>query len=86
MSPVPTAPVAQPFPGEPPVTPALVREHKLNDQEYREILAMLGRTPTLTEVSVDELIIPLLAISRFPIACTSRLPALPDLARFSRVP
>ena len=52
MSPVPTAPVAQPFPGEPPVTPALVREHKLNDQEYREILAMLGRTPTLTELGV----------------------------------
>ena len=46
------APVAQPFPGEPPVTPALVREHKLNDREYAEILDMLGRTPTLTELGV----------------------------------
>ncbi len=45
-------PVAQPFPGEPPVTPALVREHKLNDREYAAILDMLGRTPTLTELGV----------------------------------
>ncbi len=47
-----TTPAAQPFPGEPPVTTALVREHKLNDREYAEILDMLGRTPTLTELGV----------------------------------
>ncbi|MEZ4455545.1 MAG: phosphoribosylformylglycinamidine synthase subunit PurL [Gemmatimonadales bacterium] len=46
------APAARPFPGEPPVTPDLVREHKLNDREYAEITGMLGRTPTLTELGV----------------------------------
>src|SRR4051812_24858899 len=39
---------AHPFPGEPPVTPELVREHNLNELEYGRILDMLGRTPTLT--------------------------------------
>jgi phosphoribosylformylglycinamidine synthase len=49
-----TAPVttADPFPGERPVTPEVVREHNLNDLEYERILAMLGRTPTLTELGV----------------------------------
>ena len=52
MTSVTTPPAAMPFPGEPPVTPALVREHKLNEREYAEILAMLGRTPTMTELGV----------------------------------
>jgi phosphoribosylformylglycinamidine synthase subunit PurL len=47
-----SVPVAQPFPGEPPVTPALVREHNLNDHEYQMILDLLGRAPTLTELGV----------------------------------
>jgi phosphoribosylformylglycinamidine synthase subunit PurL len=40
------------LPGEPPVTPAAVREHNLNDQEYSRIVEMLGRTPTFTELGV----------------------------------
>lgn len=43
---------ASPFPGERPVTPEVVREHNLNDLEYRRIVEMLGRTPTLTELGV----------------------------------
>jgi phosphoribosylformylglycinamidine synthase subunit PurL len=43
---------AAPLPGEPRVTPAVVREHNLNDQEYSRIVEMLGRTPTLTELGV----------------------------------
>jgi phosphoribosylformylglycinamidine synthase len=45
-------PAAQPFPGEPPVTPALVREHNLNAREHRTIRELLGREPTLTELGV----------------------------------
>lgn len=52
MTSVTTPPAANPFPGEPPVTEALVREHKLNEREYAAILAMLGRTPTMTELGV----------------------------------
>ena len=52
MTSVTTPPAAMPFPGDPPVTPALVREHKLNEREYAEILALLGRTPTMTELGV----------------------------------
>ena len=43
---------ARPFPGERPVTPEVVREHNLTPAEYVEILAMLGRTPTLTELGI----------------------------------
>ncbi|MES2123094.1 MAG: phosphoribosylformylglycinamidine synthase subunit PurL [Gemmatimonadota bacterium] len=43
---------AESLPGEPAVTEALVREHKLNEQEYRSILALLGRAPTLTELGI----------------------------------
>jgi len=45
-----TAPEA--LPGERPVTLEIVREHNLNDLEYARILALLGRTPTLTELGV----------------------------------
>jgi len=48
--PQPTAAAA--FPGERPVTPEVVREHNLNELEYERIVAMLGRTPTLTELGV----------------------------------
>jgi len=41
-----------PRPGDPPITPALVREHNLTPDEYRRIRSVLGRTPTLTELGV----------------------------------
>ncbi len=40
------------FPGDPPVTPALVAEHGLNQEEYRRIQAMLGREPSFTELGI----------------------------------
>jgi len=47
----PPAP-AHPFPGERPVTDEVVREHGLNPREYAEILSLLGRAPTLTELGI----------------------------------
>ncbi|MGB7211479.1 MAG: phosphoribosylformylglycinamidine synthase subunit PurL [Gemmatimonadales bacterium] len=48
-----TAPTrAHPFPGEPPVTDRLVREHNLTPSEYERIEELLGRRPTLTELGV----------------------------------
>ncbi|HXE57233.1 MAG TPA: phosphoribosylformylglycinamidine synthase subunit PurL [Gemmatimonadales bacterium] len=43
---------AHPFPGDRPVTPAVVREHNLNDLEYQRIVEMLGRTPTMAELGI----------------------------------
>jgi phosphoribosylformylglycinamidine synthase II len=43
---------AHPFPGERLVTAEVVREHNLTESEYGEITAMLGRTPTLTELGI----------------------------------
>ena len=43
---------AEPFPGERPITPELIREHNLNDLEYARIVALLGRIPTLTELGI----------------------------------
>src|SRR5256885_303588 len=43
---------ALPFPGDPPVTPQLVRDHHLTDEEYRRIEALLGRAPTFAELGV----------------------------------
>ena len=43
---------AQSFPGERPVTPEVVKEHNLNELEYQRIVAMLGHTPTLTELGI----------------------------------
>ena len=40
------------FPGDPPITADLAREHGLNDEELRRIRAMLGRDPSLTELGV----------------------------------
>ncbi len=42
----------RPFPGDPPITPALVREHGLTPDEYARIEAMLGRTPTFAELGI----------------------------------
>ena len=41
-----------PFPGDPPITPALVREHNLTPDEYGRIEAMLGRPPTFAELGI----------------------------------
>ena len=43
---------ARPFPGDPPVTPQLVRDHNLTDEEYRRIEALMGRAPTFAELGV----------------------------------
>ena len=43
---------ATPFPGDPPVTAALAREHNLTADEYRRIEAMLGRPPTFAELGI----------------------------------
>ena len=41
-----------PFPGDPAITPQLVHEHNLNDEEYRRITVLLGRSPTFAELGV----------------------------------
>src|SRR2546428_6425151 len=43
---------ATPFPGDPPITPGLVREHNLTAAEYARIEALLGRPATVTELGV----------------------------------
>ncbi|HET8649680.1 MAG TPA: phosphoribosylformylglycinamidine synthase subunit PurL, partial [Gemmatimonadales bacterium] len=43
---------AHQYPGEPPVTPELVREHNLTPSEYQQIERLLGRTPTFTELGI----------------------------------
>ncbi len=50
----PTRPAttAHPLPGERPVTAEMVREHNLTEFEYQRILALLGRTPTFTELGI----------------------------------
>jgi len=40
------------FPGDPAITPALVREHNLTEDEYRRFLTLLGRTPTYAELGI----------------------------------
>ncbi len=39
-------------PGDPIITPALVAEHGLTTDEYDRLVAMLGRTPTFTELGI----------------------------------
>ncbi len=41
-----------PRPGDPAITPALVAEHGLTKGEYERLAAMLGRTPTFTELGI----------------------------------
>jgi phosphoribosylformylglycinamidine synthase len=43
---------ASSFPNDPPITPALVRQHKLTDEEYGRVLQALGREPTYAELGV----------------------------------
>jgi phosphoribosylformylglycinamidine synthase subunit PurL len=40
------------FPGDPPITPELVRSHKLSADEYARIVARLGRAPAYAELGV----------------------------------
>jgi phosphoribosylformylglycinamidine synthase len=39
-------------PGDPTITPALIAEHGLTSHEYDRLVAMLGRTPTFTELGI----------------------------------
>jgi phosphoribosylformylglycinamidine synthase subunit PurL len=41
-----------PRPGDPSITPALIAEHGLTTEEYEKLVAMLGRTPTFTELGI----------------------------------
>src|SRR5512146_2181033 len=45
-------PSVAPRPGDPEITPELVRQHGLSEDEYRQILEILGRTPTYTELGL----------------------------------
>jgi phosphoribosylformylglycinamidine synthase II len=38
--------------GDPEITPALVKEHGITPAEYERVVAMLGRTPTFTEIGI----------------------------------
>jgi phosphoribosylformylglycinamidine synthase II len=40
------------FPGDQPITAAVRKQHKINDDEYARIEAALGRAPTYTELGV----------------------------------
>ncbi len=39
-------------PGDPEITPALVKEHGLSPDEYQRVLDIMGRTPSYTELGV----------------------------------
>ena len=41
-----------PRPGDPEITPELVRDHGLPEEEYEQIVGILGRSPTFTELGV----------------------------------
>jgi phosphoribosylformylglycinamidine synthase subunit PurL len=43
---------AKSFPNDPPLTPALVKQHKLTEPEYETLLQALGREPTYAELGV----------------------------------
>ena len=45
-------PPLAPRPGEPEITPALVSEHGLSEEEYRQIREILGRDTTYTELGL----------------------------------
>lgn len=44
--------VVLPRPGDPEITPVLVKEHGLTESEFERICKMLGRTPTFTELGI----------------------------------
>ncbi len=47
-----TTSAVTPRPGDPEITPALVKEHGITPGEYQRVLDMLGRTPTFTELGI----------------------------------
>ena len=47
-----TVPAVAPRPGDPSIDDALVEQHGLKGEEYQRVLAILGRTPTYTELGV----------------------------------
>ena len=40
------------FPGDLPITPEVIKQHKLTAEEYARVIASLGREPTYTELGV----------------------------------
>lgn len=49
---MPDMSVVLPRPGDPVITPALVKEHGLTTDEFDRVCTMLGRTPTFTELGI----------------------------------
>jgi phosphoribosylformylglycinamidine synthase len=47
-----STPAPAPFPGDQPLTPAVIQQHKISADEYARIERTLGRTPTFTELGV----------------------------------
>jgi len=43
---------AQPRPGDPEITPAVVADHGLSEEEYAKIVEIVGRVPTFSELGV----------------------------------
>jgi phosphoribosylformylglycinamidine synthase len=41
-----------PRPGDPAISPALIAEHGLTDDEWQRVVQMLGRSPTFTELGI----------------------------------
>lgn len=41
-----------PFPGDQPITPDVLRDHKVSSDEYERIKKALGREPSFTELGV----------------------------------
>ncbi len=52
MSTSTTASQVLPRPGDPEITPALIKEHGITPSEYERVVEMLGRAPTFTEVGI----------------------------------
>ncbi|MEX0843032.1 MAG: phosphoribosylformylglycinamidine synthase subunit PurL [Gemmatimonadota bacterium] len=48
----PSHPAPEPRPGDPPITPELVADHGISEEEFERILDILGRTPTFTELGI----------------------------------
>ncbi len=44
--------MSQPLPSDPPITPALRKQHKITEDEWAQIRKALGRDPTFTELGV----------------------------------
>ncbi|TVP76289.1 MAG: phosphoribosylformylglycinamidine synthase subunit PurL, partial [Gemmatimonadales bacterium] len=51
-SPSVPAPAPPPRPGDPEITPELVADHGLSEEEYERVLQVLERTPTFTELGI----------------------------------